>query len=85
MQRLINHEVKMIVMQRLVKVDGKVRTDMFYLTNFQDGVKIEKAKEIFYLLYDTKGHIVLHRVVKEEATYELCLVKKVLRGPKGVP
>ena len=83
----------MIVMHRLVKVDGKVRTDMFYLTNFQDGVKIEKAKrvkienakEIFYLLYDTKGHIVLHRVVKEEATYELCLVKKVLRGPKGVP
>jgi small subunit ribosomal protein S4e len=83
----------MIVIQRLVKVDGKVRTDMFYLTNFQDGVKIEKAKgvkiekakESFHLLYDTKGHIVLHRVVKEEATYKLCLVKKVLRGPKGVP
>jgi small subunit ribosomal protein S4e len=41
-------------------------------------VEIEKAKENFRLLYDTKGHIVLYRVVKKEAAYKLCLVKKVL-------
>ena len=72
-------------MQRLIKVDGKVHTDMFYLAGFQDVVEIEKAQENFRLLYDTKDRIALHKVVKEEATYKLCRVKKVLRGPKGVP
>ena len=31
---LTNHEVKMICMQRLVKVDGKVRTDSTYPAGF---------------------------------------------------
>ena len=31
---LTNHEVKMICMQRLVKVDGKVRTDATYPAGF---------------------------------------------------
>merc|ERR1711953_1490674 len=37
------------------------------------------------MLYETKGRFVLHKIVKEEATYKLCRVKKVLRGPKGIP
>jgi small subunit ribosomal protein S4e len=82
---LTYHEVKMIVLQRLIKADGKVRADMFYLAGFQDVVEIEKARKNFRLLYDTKGHIALHKVVKEETAYKLCRVKKVLRGPKGVP
>merc|ERR1719331_2948877 len=75
----------MIVMQRLIKVDGKVRTDMFYPAGFMDVVQIEKTKENFRLLYDTKGKFVLHKVQKEEASYKLCRVKKILRGPKGTP
>lgn len=35
----------MIVMQRLIKVDGKVRTDMFYPAGFMDVVQIEKTKD----------------------------------------
>jgi ribosomal protein S4E len=31
-------------MQRLIKVDSKVRTDMFYLAGFQDVMEIEKTK-----------------------------------------
>merc|ERR1719424_2149310 len=50
-----------------------------------DVVQIEKTKENFRLLYDTKGKFVLHKVHKEEATYKLCRVKKVMRGPKGTP
>jgi hypothetical protein len=46
---LTYHEVKMIVMQRLIKVDDKVRTDMFYLAGFQDVVEIEKVQENFRL------------------------------------
>jgi small subunit ribosomal protein S4e len=61
----------MIVMQRLIKVDGKVRTDMSYLAGFQDVMEIEKAKENFRLLYDTNDRFALHKVVKEEASYKL--------------
>ena len=37
------------------------------------------------MLYDTKARFVLHKIAKEEASYKLCRVKKVLRGPKAVP
>merc|ERR1719226_164293 len=82
---LTYREVKMIVMQRLIKVDGKVRADMFYPAGFMDVVSIDKTKENFRLLYDTKGRFAMHKVSKEEATYKLCRVKKVVRGPRGVP
>merc|ERR1712050_569621 len=82
---LTYRECKMIVMQRLIKVDGRVRTDMFYPAGFMDVVSIEKTKENFRLLYDTKSRFVLHKVVKEEASYKLCRVKKIQRGPKGTP
>jgi len=75
----------MIVMQRLIKIDGKVRSDMFYPAGFMDVVSIEKTKENFRLLYNTKGRFVLHKVAKEEAGYKLCRVKRVIRGPKGIP
>merc|ERR1711915_123704 len=66
-------------------VDGKVRTDMFYPAGFMDVVQIEKTKENFRLLYDTKSRFTLHKIAKEEATYKLCRVQKVMRGPKGTP
>ena len=59
---LTYREVKMIVMQRLIKVDGKVRSDMFYPAGFMDVVQIEKTKENFRLLYNTKGRFMLHKV-----------------------
>merc|ERR1712072_779741 len=82
---LTYRECKMIVMQRLIKVDGKVRTDMFYPAGFMDVVQIEKTKENFRLLYDTKGKFVLHKVQKDEAAYKLCRIRRVMRGPKGTP
>merc|ERR1712217_968512 len=78
-------EVKMIVMQRLIQVDGKVRTDMFYPAGFMDVVQIEKTKENFRLLFDTKGRFALHKIVKDEAKYKLCRVKKVFRGLRNTP
>merc|ERR1711862_364196 len=82
---LTYREVKMIVMQRLIKVDAKVRTDMFFPSGFMDVISIEKTKENFRLLYDTKGKFVLHKIHKDEAAYKLCRVRKIFRGPKGVP
>jgi len=82
---LTYRECKMIVMQRLIKVDGKARTDMFYPAGFMDVVQIEKTKENFRLMYNTKGKFAMHKVSREEAAYKLCQVKKVMRGPKGTP
>lgn len=37
----------MILMQRLVKVDGKVRTDTTYPAGFMDVIQLEKTNEHF--------------------------------------
>jgi len=82
---LTYNEVKMIVMQRLIKVDNKVRTDMFYPAGFMDVITIDKTKENFRLLLDTKGRFAVHKIHKDEATYKLCRVKKTMQGPNAIP
>lgn len=77
-------EAKAILIQRLVKVDGKVRVEHTYPAGFQDVVTIEKTKEHFRMLYDTKGRFAVHKVSADESQYKLCLVKNVEKGPKGV-
>jgi len=78
-------EAKKIMKQRLIKVDGKVRTDITYPAGFMDVITIERTGESFRLLYDVKGRYTVHRISKEETLYKLCKVKKVMVGPKGVP
>jgi len=82
---LTYQEVKYIVMQRLIKIDGKVRTDHVFPTGFQDVVTIEKTKENFRLLYDGKGRFVPHKITALEAQYKLCRVRALKLGDKGVP
>ncbi|KAF9992722.1 40S ribosomal protein S4, partial [Entomortierella chlamydospora] len=53
-------EVQSILMQRLVKVDGKVRTDTTFPAGFMDAITIEKTGENFRLVYDTKGRFTVH-------------------------
>jgi len=82
---LTGREVTSIVQQRLIKVDGKVRTDNTYPAGFMDVLSIEKSGENFRLLYDIKGRFVIHRITPEEAAYKLLKVKKVALGNRGVP
>jgi len=82
---LTYRECKMITMQGLIKVDGKKRTDMFFPAGFMDVISIEKTKENFRMLYDTKSKFVLHKIKQEEAQYKLCRVTKILRGPNNTP
>jgi len=82
---LTNAEVTKIVMQRLIKVDGKVRTDANYPAGFMDVVTIDKTGEYFRLVYDVKGRFAIHRITAEEAKYKLCKVRRVQVGPKGIP
>ncbi|KAL3489301.1 ribosomal family S4e-domain-containing protein [Aspergillus germanicus] len=82
---LNGREVKAIMMQRLIQVDGKVRTDPTYPAGFMDVIGIEKTGENFRLIYDTKGRFTVHRIQAEEAEYKLCKVKKVQLGKGGIP
>ncbi|KOB69733.1 40S ribosomal protein S4, partial [Operophtera brumata] len=82
---LTGNEVLKIVKQRLIKVDGKVRTDPTYPAGFMDVVSIEKTNELFRLIYDVKGRFTVHRITPEEAKYKLCKVRSVGTGPKNVP
>jgi small subunit ribosomal protein S4e len=78
-------EVTSVLMQRLVKVDGKVRTDSTYPAGFMDVISIEKTGENFRLVYDVKGRFTIHRITAEEAAYKLCKVKMIKLGDKGIP
>jgi small subunit ribosomal protein S4e len=70
-------EVNMIVKQRLVKIDGQVRTDPRFPTGFMDVVQIEKTGENFRIIYDVKGRFIVHRITAQEAKYKLCKVREV--------
>lgn len=82
---LNGREVTAIVKQRLIKVDGKVRTDETYPGGFMDVISIEKSNEHFRLLYDVKGRFTIHRITPEEATYKLCKVRRTAVGASSVP
>merc|ERR1712167_267640 len=80
---LTYREVKLIVLQRLIKVDHQVRSDHLYPVGFQDVVSIEKTAEHFRLLFDTKGRYIVHPVTAAEAQFKLCKVKTKKVGDKG--
>jgi len=82
---LTNKEVTMILMQRLIKVDGKVRTDQTYPAGFMDVITIDKTGENYRLLYNVKGKFTLHKIEKTEPSYKLLKVRKSQIGQKGIP
>merc|ERR1711881_438160 len=51
---LTGKEVQKILMQRLVKIDGKVRTDPNFPVGFMDVISIEKTDEHFRVLFGAK-------------------------------
>jgi small subunit ribosomal protein S4e len=82
---LTYEETRKILKQRLIKVDGKVRTDVTFPAGFMDVITIERTGECFRLIYDVKGRFTVHRITDEEAKYKLCKVRRVQMGPKGIP
>jgi small subunit ribosomal protein S4e len=80
---LTRREVQMICMRRLVKVDGKVRTDMTYPAGIMDVIQLDKTNENFRLLFDHRGKFVLQKVPAEEAKFKLCRVQKVAKAKKA--
>ena len=52
---------------------------MRFPAGFMDVVTIDKTKENFRLLYDTKGRFVVHKIHRDEATYKLLRVNQVTK------
>eukprot|EP01114_Cavostelium_apophysatum_P007889 TRINITY_DN200_c0_g1_i1.p1 TRINITY_DN200_c0_g1~~TRINITY_DN200_c0_g1_i1.p1 ORF type:complete len:271 (+),score=33.19 TRINITY_DN200_c0_g1_i1:75-887(+) len=82
---LTRNEVTKILMQRLIKVDGKVRTDSTFPAGFMDVLTIEKTGENYRLLYDTKGRFTLQPISAEESKYKLCKVRSRQTGANAIP
>jgi len=80
---LTRREVIMIAMRRLVKVDGKIRSDPNYPAGFQDVISIDKTGETYRLLYDVKGRFILHKINDKEASTKLCRVVQVGTAKKA--
>merc|ERR1711982_89534 len=78
-------EVQTILKQRLIKIDGKTRTDPKFPTGFMDVIQVDKTGENFRIIYDVKGRFTVHRITAQEAKYKLCKVREVKTGPKGTP
>ena len=78
-------EVMMILKQRQIEVDGRVRTDTTFPAGFMDVVSIPKTGENFRMLYDTKGRYVPLKVSADEAKFKLGKVVQSRLGPGGVP
>jgi ribosomal protein S4E len=82
---LTRKESTMICMQKQVKVDGKVRTDINYPAGFMDVITIEKSNDHFRLMYDTKGRFVLHSIPAIEAQFKLARVVDLSTTSKAIP
>jgi len=81
---LTRREVLMIVMRRLVEVDGKIRTDLNFPAGLMDVVRIQKTNEAFRVLYDVKGRFVLHELKdQKEAGLKLARVNNVSKASKA--
>uniref|UniRef100_A0A2K6S5H4 40S ribosomal protein S4 n=1 Tax=Saimiri boliviensis boliviensis TaxID=39432 RepID=A0A2K6S5H4_SAIBB len=81
---LTGDEVK-ICIQQFIKIDGKVRTEITYPAGFVDVISIDKTRENFHLICDTKDRFAVHRVTPEEAKYKLYKVRKIFVGTQGIP
>jgi len=73
----------MICARRLIRVDGKVRSDINYPCGIMDVVSVDKSEERFRVLYDTKGRFNLTPITKDQAASKLCRVQKISKAKKA--
>jgi len=78
-------EVVSITVRKLVKVDGKVRTDPRFPAGLMDVISLEKTNENFRLVYDVKGRFSMVPLTKEDAKWKLCKITAIRVGPNKVP
>ncbi|CAJ0588276.1 unnamed protein product [Cylicocyclus nassatus] len=70
---------------KVIKVDGKIRTDHKFPAGFMDVITIERTNETFRLLYDVKGRYTVHRITAAEGQFKLCKVKALHVAKGNIP
>jgi small subunit ribosomal protein S4e len=84
---LTRRECQMICKQKLVQVDGRVRTDINFPTGLMDIISINKSNDCFRLVFDTRGRYILHDLTSspEEKRFKLCKVVRQETTKRGIP
>jgi small subunit ribosomal protein S4e len=91
---LNRREVIQVCMERLVQVDGKVRTDPKFPAGLMDVVTLGPAEKAFdksasidrfRIIYDHKGRFVLHPITAAQAATKLCKIKRAQLTSKKIP
>jgi small subunit ribosomal protein S4e len=77
-------EVKQILSERKVKINGKVRTDYKFPVSVLDVVEIPLTNECYRILLNEKGNFVLHPITGEETHINLLKImgKHLVKGAK---
>ncbi len=77
-------EVRKVLRNRNVLVDGKVRKDVQYPIGFMDVISIPKLNKTFRTVFDEKGHLAVIEATKGKETKKLVKIKKktTIKGGK---
>jgi small subunit ribosomal protein S4e len=77
-------EVKKLLNNNQILVDGKARKDHKFIVGLFDVLTIESAKKSYRLYFDRKGRIIIKEISVEESSLKPCQVigKTVLAGGK---
>ena len=78
-------ELKYILGNNIVKLNGVIRADRNFPVGFMDVISIGTTNEHFRLLYNSNRKFVLKKIAEEEALYRLCKVVKKKVEIKNVP
>jgi small subunit ribosomal protein S4e len=78
-------ECLMIVKQRFIKVDGKIRRDHKFPIGMMDVITMERTDDKYRVVYDHKGRFSLVPIKAEDTKMKLCKVKNVRTETHRVP
>lgn len=76
-------EVKVILSEGNVKIDGKIRRKDDYPTGLMDVIEISKINKAFRLLPASKKGLILHPINGEEKAFKLCKIRNKSIVKKG--
>ena len=75
-------EIKHILLNKEILIDGKRRQELKYPLGFMDVLDIPELKEYYRMLLDNKGYLILLKIDKKEANLKPCKImnKTILKG-----
>lgn len=76
-------EVRQILSNRMVQVDGAVRTDEKFPVGLMDVISFEKSGKHYRIVVDGKGRLKVEEVKKDDASKKLLRIVKKHTAPGG--